>query len=104
MKRILIIEDDQRIAFAMSLRLKGHGYATWTAGDAIAGLSLATRHQPDLIILDVAIPGGNGFNMADQFSRLPQVRGIPVLFATASNEPDLFEKVMRLGAVGLLRK
>ena len=88
----------------MSLRLKSHGYTTWTAGDSITGLKLAVRHQPDLIILDISLPGGSGFSVAEQFTRLRETRGIPTLFATASNDPRLFRKIIDLGAAGLLRK
>src|SRR5439155_7934346 len=101
MKKILIIEDDQKTALALSIRLKSDGYLTWIATDAIMGLSMAVRQQPDLILLDVAIPGGDGFALAEKLQRLPETRQVPILFVTASKDPGLRQKVMDLGAAGL---
>jgi DNA-binding response OmpR family regulator len=104
MKTILIIEDDQRIATALSIRFKAQGYATWVAGDALAGINLAVRHRPDLILLDIALPGGNGFVLAEHFHTLPETRDTPILFATGSSDPELRSKVVAAGAAGLVRK
>jgi DNA-binding response OmpR family regulator len=103
-KKILVIEDDQRIAFALCVRLKANGYATWMAADSLTGFHLAMRHRPDLIVLDIALPGGDGFALAERFSQLQETRAIPIIIATASKQPDLREKILELGACGLLRK
>ena len=63
MRKILIIEDDENSALALVIRLKAHGFATATASDAISGLSMAVRQRLDLILLDIAIPGGDGFTL-----------------------------------------
>jgi DNA-binding response OmpR family regulator len=104
MKKILIIEDDQKIAFALCVRLKAHGYATWTAGDAIAALNQARRHKPDLILLDISLPGGNGLALAEHLRSLRETHDTPIIFATASKDPKLRAKAIQLGASGLLRK
>src|SRR5438552_5933492 len=104
MNKILIIEDDQKIALALCVRLKAHGYTTWTAGDAIAGINKAVRHKPDLIVLDLSLPAGNALALAEQFLCLPETRETPTIFATASKDPRLRDKAIELGAAGLLRK
>jgi DNA-binding response OmpR family regulator len=104
MKKVLIIEDDPKTALALAVRLKAEGYATWIAGDVIQGAKLARKHQPDLIFLDVSLPGGNGFDLAERFQRCPETHDIPIVFLTASTDPLLREKVLRLGAAGLLEK
>src|SRR5207244_2669085 len=103
-KKILIIEDDEKIAFALCVRLKAHGYATWMAGDGISGLGLALRINPDLILLDISLPAGSGFSLIEQFNRLDETRETPIILATASKEATLREKAIELGAAGLLRK
>jgi len=104
MKTILIIEDDQKIGLALCIRFKAHGYATWLAGDGITGLNLAVRQKPALIVLDISLPAGNGFALAGQLQQLPETRNVPIIFATASNDPELRKKVLELGAAGLVRK
>ena len=104
MKKILIVEDDQKIAFALCVRLKAHGYATWIAGDAITATNLAVRYKPDLILMDLSLPAGHGLTLAEQFHQLPETRTTPVILATASKDPELRNKAIELGAVGLLRK
>ena len=104
MQKILIIEDDEKIAFALCVRLKAHGYATWMAGDGISGLGLALRINPDLILLDISLPAGNGFSLIQQFNQFDETRETPIILATASKETSLREKALELGAAGLLRK
>jgi len=104
MKAILIIEDDPRTILALAVRLKGQGYSTWTASDGIRGMQLAIRARPDLIILDIGLPGGNGLELAETLRRKPQTSRIPIIFLTGSKAPRLRQKVMELGAAGLLEK
>lgn len=104
MKTMLIIEDDARTILALAVRLKAQGYSTWTASDGIKGMRLALRIQPDLIILDVGLPGGSGLDLAENLRRKPRTAHIPVIFVTGSKDPKLREKVMDLGAAGFLEK
>jgi len=104
MKKILIVEDDERLALALSIRLKSQEYATWTAGDAISALSQALRVDPDLILLDISLPAGSGFTLIEQLNRFPETREIPIIFTTASKDPELRNRALDSGAAGLLRK
>src|SRR2546423_9739088 len=104
MKKILIVEDDRTTALALSIRLNLEGYATWIAHDAVAGLNLAITQKPDLVIMDVELPEGDGFTLAHEIHGLPESHNIPILFATASRDPVLRNKALGLGAAGLLRK
>jgi len=104
MKTALIIEDDQRIALALEIRMKAKGYATIVTHDAIVGTSQAVRHKPDLIILDISMPGGNGLDMATRFHKLPETKDVPIIFATASKDPQLLARVVDLEAVALFEK
>ena len=104
MKKILVVEDDQKIAMALVIRLKGNGYNASIAPDAITGASQARAIKPDLILLDISLPGGNGFQLAETFLRMPETNGTPVIFITASRNPELMQKVIELGAVGLFEK
>ena len=104
MKKILIVEDDQKIAMALTIRLKANGYNPSLASDAIAGASQARAIKPDLILLDIFMLGGNGFQLAETFQRMPETSETPIIFITASKSPELMEKVVDLGAAGLFEK
>jgi DNA-binding response OmpR family regulator len=104
MKTILIVEDDQKIALALQVRLKANRYAVSVASDAIQGANLGRTVKPDLILLDISMPGGDGFQLAETFHKMPETKGTPIIFITASKNPQLLQKVTNLGAVGLFEK
>ena len=67
-------------------------------------LELITASSPNLILLDISMPGGNGFRLAETFHRMPETSETPIIFITASKSPELMEKVVDLGAAGLFEK
>ena len=102
-KKILIVEDDQKIALALALRLKSAGYETSTAFDALTGVSEAVKFRPDLVLLDISMPAGSGFEVAERMrSAMPSFT--PIIFLTASKQPGLQERAQELGAVGYFEK
>jgi DNA-binding response OmpR family regulator len=104
MKTILIVEDDQKIALALQVRLKANRYAVSVASDAIQGANLGRTVKPDLILLDISMPAGNGFELAETFHKMPETNGTPIIIITASKSPELLQKAMEMGAVGLFEK
>jgi DNA-binding response OmpR family regulator len=102
-KKILIVEDDRKIGISLTLRLKSAGYEALLAQDALMGVSMAVKNRPDLLILDVSMPAGDGFQVA------ARVRGLvpgpmPIIFLTASKQPSFRAKAMELGAAGFFEK
>jgi len=104
MKTILIIDDDPKIAAALEIRFRAGGFDIAMAGDAASGLSRAVEVRPDLILLDISLPAGDGLSVARKLRELPETRTIPFIFITASKDPDLRAKAMDLGAAGLFDK
>ncbi|MDH3214881.1 MAG: response regulator [Candidatus Krumholzibacteria bacterium] len=104
MKKILIIEDDQKISMALSVRLKSKGYEVGCAFDGSQGVNLAVKNEPDLIILDISMPAGGGFLAAERLRNLANTANTPIVFITASKEPGLKEKARDLGAFAFLEK
>ena len=103
MKKILIVEDDTKIAAALAIRLEAAGYAALTAPDGLAGLKLALESKPDLILMDIWMPVGIGFSVAQRLHRLG-LRGVPIIFITASKIKGLRKTAERLGAVAFFEK
>jgi DNA-binding response OmpR family regulator len=103
MKKILIVEDDPNIAKALAIRLESTGYEVTVAPDAMLGVSSALKTQPDLTLLDISLPAGNGFQVADRIQALfPKTT--PFIFITASKQPGLREKAKELGAADYFEK
>ena len=103
MKSILIIEDDRKIALALSLRLKSAGYEATMAYDALTGVNAAVTNPPDLLLLDICLPGGGGFTVAEKLQTLVRTP-IPIIFITASKQPGFRQKANELGAAGYFEK
>jgi DNA-binding response OmpR family regulator len=81
--RLLVIEDDPTIAGAIADRFRSEGFTVVVEGDGIRGLELAKRDQPDLVILDVMLPGLDGIEVC---RRLHLDRPVPVIMLTARDE------------------
>jgi len=81
-KKILFVDDDQDLVKAMTIRLKANDYHVVTATDAISAISVARKEKPDLIILDIGLPAGSGFDVMERLKLLPGPK-IPVIILTA---------------------
>ena len=103
MKKILIIEDDGKIAAALAIRLKSAGYHPIIASDGFEGLKRAVNDRPDLILMDIWMPVGIGFSVAQRLPSLG-VKDIPVIFITASKLAGLRKTARQLGAVAFFEK
>jgi CheY-like chemotaxis protein len=101
---ILVVEDDNRIIEILNIRLQAAGYRVSAARDAASAVLMATRLRPDLILLDILLPGDNGLLVAERLQDTAATAGIPLMFLTASSQPGLREQAMALGAVGFFEK
>jgi len=97
MEKVLIVEDDQTIAKALAFRLKSAGYEVIVTHDAVAGGAAACEFQPDLALLDISIPAGDGFSVAERVRELI-ITATPIIFLTASKQSGLRQKAQELGA------
>jgi DNA-binding response OmpR family regulator len=103
-KKILIVDDERDIVKALMIRLQGAGYEVVTAFDGAQGVFMAHKEKPDLIILDIRMPAGNGFSVAQRLKRSVHTFTIPVIFLTGSPEKNAEEKAMALGARFYVKK
>jgi DNA-binding response OmpR family regulator len=103
MKKILIVEDDPEIARALAVRLEANHYEVAVANDAALAMNLLVRNQPDLVLLDILLPSGNGFLLAERGRELV-IRLPPIIVITGSKSPGLREKATRVGAAAFFEK
>lgn len=101
--KVLVVEDNQNLANAMGIRLKSHGYACKNAHDAITAMSEAVKFEPDIVVIDINLPGGDGFLVADRL-RASATSGTPFIFMTASKKEGLRQRAQMAGAAGYLEK
>jgi len=103
-KTILIVDDDPEIRQGYNIRLKANGYDTLFAGDAVAGVSEARKHHPDMIVLDLGLPAGDGFLVMERLTADPNLSMIPVLVVPARDRRATRARAIRAGAKAFLQK
>jgi DNA-binding response OmpR family regulator len=103
-KKILIVDDERDIVKALMIRLQANGYEVVTAFDGAQGVFMAYKEKPDLIILDIRMPAGDGFSVAERLKSSMHTFTIPVIFLTGSPEKNAEEKAMALGARFYIKK
>jgi len=104
MKSVLLVDDDNIVLLGTGVRLKSMGYTVYTAKDAVSAVSAVVRNHPDVIVLDVSLPAGDGFLVAERLQKLVGSAATPIIFITASVNPRLRERAMALGASAFLQK
>ena len=104
MNKILVVEDDSRISLALATRLQASGFEVRTAPDPVTALQLARTGEFDLALLDIMMPAGGGIVLAERLRTLVPTAAIPIVFLTASKNPDLRAKASELGAAAFLEK
>ena len=103
MKKILIVDDDRKSAKALATRLRAAGHEVLTAADGLEGLKLAIDHRPNLIVMDIWMPGGVGILIAQRLKHVG-LADVPVIFLTGSRKEDIWAVAEELEPAGFFEK
>lgn len=103
-KSILIIDDDEVIIKTLRPALLSHGYAVLTSENGEDGLQIARIQKPDLVLLDVLLPGIKGREVCQKLKENPQTCDIPVVFMTAKDSLEDVQAEKEVGAVDHITK
>ena len=103
-KKILIVEDDPDLLRSMHVRLRAHNYDTFSAGDAISCMAEARKQEPDLILLDIGLPAGDGFVLMERFKQVPALASVPVIVVTARDFRANQRRAIQAGAAAFMQK
>ncbi len=95
--KILIIEDDPDISGLLGLRLKRNDYDTAFASDAVTAMTVARKERPDLILLDISLPGMDGVEVLSRIRADERLRDLPVIALTAHAMAGEREKYLGAG-------
>jgi len=103
-KRILIIDDDQDLLQGLRVRLQSYGYDIQLASDALLGVHLALKSKPDLIILDIGLPGGDGYMTMTRLRSHMPLAHIPIIIITAADASAHQDRALKSGADAFFQK
>lgn len=102
--KILIVDDDPDLRQALRLRLRANHYETVTATDGYSAVAQAYKERPNLIILDLGLPAGDGFVVLDRLQRDDKLSGIPVVVLTARDPQSNEQRALQAGAAAYFQK
>ena len=102
--RILIVEDDPAIRALLRAVFEGAGHEVFEVADGLAAVGAAQDARPDVVLLDVGLPGLDGFGVLGRLKDDPELRDVPVIMVTAWAEPALVAKALDRGAHDYVRK
>jgi two-component system cell cycle response regulator DivK len=101
---ILIIEDNEQNRYLATFLLEQHGYRVTSAFDGISGVESATELRPDLILLDIQLPGMDGYAVAKTLRKVDILKGTPIIAVTSYAMVGDREKAIEAGCNGYIEK
>lgn len=104
MERVLLVDDEHDLVWAIQHDLESQGYEVFTAFDGLEALSIAARYRPDLIVLDILMPGLNGLHVCERLQRETHLSDIPILFLSSLHTIEDRIKGLNIGADDYLGK
>lgn len=103
-KTLLILDDDPDVQLGLHVRLKANHYDVIFAADGMASISEARKHMPDLIILDLGLPAGDGFSVMERLKANDALSLIPVIVVSARDRDANMDRALKAGAKAILQK
>ena len=103
-RKLLVIDDDTDVLKGLTVRLKANGYAVAQAVDGMQAILAARRERPDLILLDIGLPGGDGYSVMERLRSMRPLARIPIVVLTALDPATHQERALQAGAAAFLQK
>jgi two-component system cell cycle response regulator len=103
-KRILQIDDEPAISAALKVRLRAAGFEVFTASDGPSGLLAAASNTPEAILLDIRMPGMDGFEVCRRLKSDPAMCDIPVVFLSANTKEEARVMADEVGGAAFISK
>ena len=103
-KTILSVDDSASIRQMVQLTLQGAGYQVIQASDGADGLAKAQSTPVDMIVTDLNMPIMNGLSLIQELRKLPDYRGVPIVFLTTESDGEMKKKAKEAGATGWITK
>ncbi|MEZ4416935.1 MAG: response regulator [Gemmatimonadota bacterium] len=94
--KVLIVDDEHDVLRALKMRFEANGYQVCFASDGVQATAIARRERPDLIVLDIGMPGGDGFVVAERLRATATTQMIPIIMLTARTGISDAQRAMEL--------
>ena len=104
MARILIIEDNENNLYLESFILQKSGHEIIQARNGETGIALAAQTLPDLILLDIQLPGMDGYTVAEELRKNPAINAVPIIAVTSYAMPGDRERILEAGCASYIEK
>ncbi len=103
-KKALIVDDDSSIRLALTIRLRAAGYDTSSAKDGFLAIEAIKQRRPDVILLDIRMPGIDGFEVNRRLKAAPEFSDIPVIFLSAHTNDAMRQQASETGGAHFFSK
>jgi DNA-binding response OmpR family regulator len=103
-QKILVVDDDPDVRLGLQLRLKANHYDVISAADGVASIAEARKHMPDLVILDLGLPAGDGFSVLERMKANEKLSSIPVIVLSGRDRVGNRDRAIKAGAKTFLQK
>ncbi|HEY6336978.1 MAG TPA: response regulator [Candidatus Sulfotelmatobacter sp.] len=102
--KILVVDDDPDLVRALRLRLRANHYDIATATDGYTAIASAQKERPDLIVLDLGLPAGDGFVVLERLQASDALSGVPVIVLSARDPQTNEQRALKAGAAAFFQK
>ena len=103
-KKILIVDDNDDVSRGLRILFRAHDYVTVVAGDAVTAISQAKSENPDLIVLDLGLPAGDGYLVMERLANIDALAAVPIIVFTARDEESHRARSLEAGAKAFFQK
>ena len=103
-RKILIVDDDPDLRRALNVRLRANNYDTAFATDGMSAISVAQKERPDLVILDLGLPAGDGFTVIERLKAIASLAVVPIIVLSARDPQTSRERALKAGAETFFQK
>jgi DNA-binding response OmpR family regulator len=103
-KKILIVEDDPDLLLGLQYRLSANDYEVIPAGNGMVGIAQMRKHKPDLMLLDLGLPAGDGFSVLERIKINEGMASMPVIVFSGRDRVGNQDRALKAGAISFLQK
>lgn len=103
-RKLMIVDDDEDLLRGLSIRLRANGYQVVHAADGIQAINVAMKESPDLILLDIGLPGGNGYVVMERLKAINRTSQVPIIVLSARDPATDRQRALDAGAAAFYQK